>query len=556
MPDAGSPASPPPTRSHLLWPAAGVFAATLVAYFPALRGTFLWNDGDTVAAPALRSWHGLEQIWFQIGATLQYSPVLHSAFWVENRLWGDSPLGYHLVNVLLHATGACLFAAVLRRLAIPGAWLAALIFALHPVCVESVAWIAEQKNTLSTVFYLLSALAYLRFDREREARPYFLALGFFALALLSKSVTATLPGVLVVICWWRRGRLSWWQDIVPLLPWFVLGAGAGLFAAWMERVYVGAQGPAFALTFLDRSLIAGRVIWFYADKLIWPVQLIFIYPRWTIDASAIWQYAFPLGAMALLILLWGWRETTRAPLAAALLFIGSLFPVLGFLNVHAFVFSFVADHFVYLASLGLIALAAAGLARGLFRGSPGMQGVGRVLAAALVVGLGTLTWRQAQTYRDLPTLYRTTLDRNPACWMAHNNLALLLQEGGDLPGAIAHYQEALRLKPDYVEAHDHLGSALAASGRFEEAVPEFEEALRLEPNSADTQNNLGEALIRVNRVSDALEHYQLALRLQPDSAEINTNLGNALFQLGRATEAIEPCRDVAPPQADFARSPQ
>src|SRR6185312_9465318 len=226
---------------------------------------------------------GLGQIWTRPGATQQYYPVVHSAFWLEHRLWGDATLGYHLLNVLLHVTAACLLAAVLRKLAVPGAWLAAFLFALHPVAVESAAWISEQKNTLSTVFYLLAALAYLRFDARRTAGAYALGLLCFLLALFTKSVTATLPAALLLVLWWKRGRLEGRRDVRPLLPWLAAGLAAGAFTAWVERHFVGAQGPAYVLDLPQRCALSGRIIWFYLGKLAWPARLTFIYPHWTID---------------------------------------------------------------------------------------------------------------------------------------------------------------------------------------------------------------------------------------------------------------------------------
>ena len=341
--------------------AAGFLSlVTLVAYWPALRGGLLWDDTAHVTRPELRSLRGLGRIWSELGATQQYYPLLHSAFWVEHRIWGDRVLGYHLTNLVLHVAAALLVVMIVRRLSLPGAWLAGFVFALHPVFANSVAWISEQKSTLSAVFYLGSALAYLYFDRDRWRTEYFLALGLFVLALLTKTVTATLPAALLVVFWWKRGRLDWKRDVYPLLPWFALGAAAGLFTAWVERKFIGAEGPDFTLSLLERCLVAGRVIWFYFGKLVWPQDLVFIYPHWTIDPGVWWQYLFPLGALALLAMLCLVARRRRGPLAAFLFFIGTLFPVLGFLNVYPFVYSYVADHFQYLASLGLIVPLAAG----------------------------------------------------------------------------------------------------------------------------------------------------------------------------------------------------
>ncbi len=221
--------------------AAALVIVVLLVYQPAWQGGLIWDDDAHVTRPELRSWGGLYRIWFDLGATQQYYPLLHSLFWIEYKLWGDATLGYHLVNILLHATAAVMAAAVLRRLKVPGAYLAAAIFALHPVQVESVAWITEQKNTLSAVFYLAAAMLYLRFDQTRKTPLYAGALALFVICLLSKTVTATLPAALLVIFWWQRGRLSWERDGLPLIPFFILGAVAGLFTAWVERTLIGAE---------------------------------------------------------------------------------------------------------------------------------------------------------------------------------------------------------------------------------------------------------------------------------------------------------------------------
>ena len=342
------------TRGSLWWTAGLIAGLTLVSYWPALHGGLVWDDDAHVTKAALRSLSGLGEIWTNLRATQQYYPLLHSAFWVEHRLWGDATLGYHLANVALHATAALLLVLCLRRLGVPGAGLAGLLFAVHPVCVESVAWISEQKNTLSLVFYLLSALAYPRFDRDRGRSAYLLAFVLFVLALLTKTVTATLPAALLVILWWQRGRLSLRRDAAPLAPWFLLAAASGLFTSWVERVVIGAQGAPFDLGPLQRCLLAGRVIWFYLGKLLWPANLMFVYPHWDAAASALGWARCLAAALLLTGALFLLRKRSRGPLAAWLFFTGSLFPALGFFNVYPFLFSYVADHFQYLACLGPI----------------------------------------------------------------------------------------------------------------------------------------------------------------------------------------------------------
>ncbi len=518
-----------------------ILAVTFVAYFPSLGGELLWDDAGHVTSPELQSWSGLWRIWFEPGVTQQYYPLLHSAFWLEHRLWGDATFGYHFVNLLWHAIAACLFVALLRRLAVPGALLAAFLFALHPVAVESVAWISEQKNTLSTVFYLGAALAWLRFEDERRPARYAVATLWFVAALLTKTVTASLPGALLVIAWWRRGRLSWRGDVLPLLPWFAVGAGAGLFTAWFERAGIGAQGADFNLSFVERVLLAGRICWFYLGKLVWPADLMFFYPRWRIDAAAFWQFAFPVAALAFVGGL-AWRARRgrgRGLLAAVLLYGGTLFPVLGFINVYPFVFSYVADHFQYLASLSFFALAAAGLVS---VGRSGQFGLPWPGAQALGVGgialLGVLTWQQSKNYVDSITLYRATLVRNPESWIAHHNLASELTARGEPGEALPHARRALELKPDYPEALNNLGDNLARTGSPAEALPLLERALQLQPRFAQAENTLGVALMGLGRAEEGVRHFQRAIALQPGLAEAHYNLGLAEAQRGDFAAAI------------------
>jgi len=572
------PRKPSPVSRNLWW-CALVLAATLAAYAPALRGGFLWDDSGHVTRADLRPLAGLGRIWCEIGATQQYYPVLHTAFWIEHRLWGDAVLGYHLLNVLLHVTAACLFALVLRRLAVPGAWFAALLFALHPVCVESVAWISEQKNTLSTVLYLAAALAYLRFDQSRSESEsgsggdrmrispgashthvhsrlhvcaYGLATGLFALALLTKTVTATLPAALLVVFWWQGRRLSWRRDVAPLLPWFALGAGCGLLTAHFERRLIGAQGADFALGVVERGLLAGRIFWFYLGKLAWPSDLIFIYPRWHPDPAALWQWLFPAAALALVaaaVLVSRRHPRGRGALAGLLLFAGALFPVLGFFNIYPFLFSFVADHFQYLAALPAFALVAAAGAKA----CAGLPRWGRpVLAGAVAVLLGALTFAQAGMYRDAFALYETTLARNPACWMAHNNLAIALAAAGRVPEAVPHLETALALKPDFAEAENNLGDDLVRLDRVPEAIPHFERALRLQPAYAVAHRNLGIALAMMDRTGEAVPHFARAVEIEPAYADAELDWAVALVQTGRFPAAIPHFERALALAPDFA----
>jgi protein O-mannosyl-transferase len=547
--------------------AAVVVVLSLACYWPVIQGEVLWDDQAHITSPELRPLAGLMRIWLDPHATQQYYPVLHSAFWLEWRLWGDATIGYHLVNILLHALSCCLLALVLQRLrfrngdaVLPPAagWLAAALFAVHPVCVESVAWISEQKNTLSLVFYLLAGLMWLDFHSGRRRWSYWGAWLFFALALGTKSVTATLPAALLVILWWQNGELTWRRDIRPLVPWFLVALVAGLFTAWIERRLIGAEGADFDLSFHDRVLLAPRVIWFYFAKLVWPANLMFVYPRWDVAGTASRWIVYLLGAIGVTVLLWFLRRRSRGPLAAWLFFVGSLFPALGFFNVYPFIFSFVADHFQYLAAMGLLAGFATGIALLLSKASPGARRTGGLFCVALVVALAVLSHRQSRMYRDGETLYRETIARNPGCWMAFNNLAVeLVKSPSGVEEGIACYEAALKIRPDYAEAHNNLAVELAKiPWRKSEAIAHYEQALKIRPDYAEAHGNLAVELgQQPGRESDAVKHYGQALRLKPNYPELHYDLANLLARMpGRELEAIAHYEQALRLNPDFAEA--
>lgn len=541
----------PARRASDVWVFVLIFCVSLIVYWPAVDGALLWDDTAHITPPDLQSLDGLRRIWLERQATQQYYPLLHTAFWVEHQLWGDSVAGYHLTNILLHAFAACLLVVIVRGFRRPAAPLAGLLFALHPVCVEAVAWISEQKSTLSAVFYLASALVYLRFDRDRRKPQYFLAFGLFVLALFSKTVTATLPVALLIVLWWQRGRVEWKRDIAPLVPWVFVGAAAGLFTAWVERTDIGAQGADFNLSIGQRVLIAGRALWFYLGKQLWPSNLTFIYPRWDIRTDIAWQYLFPVGAV--LILIWFAilaRRGQRGPLSALLYFVVTLFPVLGFLNVFPFIYSFVADHFQYLAGLAVVIPAAILLTDFANR----LHGTLRAIVPMVIpLTFATLTWRQSAMYRNPETFYRETLRRNPSAWMAHNNLANLLAH---VPGcsdeALQEYQAAVRLKPDYAEAHYNLANLLIREDP-ESAIAHYRDAVRFKPDFADAHANLATALARTpSRLPEAVAQYQEAIRLQPGLAVTHFDLANALSRMpDRSSEAITEYQKAIELNPDF-----
>jgi protein O-mannosyl-transferase len=517
---------------------AMIILATFGIYWPAMHGRPLLDDNLNLTSPELQSLEGLHRIWTDpaSNAQAQYYPLVHTAFWLQHRLWGDAYFGYHLVNVAWHSFAVVLLYLVLTRLAIPGALLAAAIFAVHPVMVESVAWMSEQKNTMSTAFYLGAMIAYLEFDRSRRRSNYLLALALFAMALLTKTVTLSLPLALLVILWWQRGALSWRRDIMPIIPFVVLGLACGLVTVWVEQKYFVSDGMAYELSLLQRILLAGRAIWFYIGKLVWP-DVIFIYPRWNIDASDWQQWLFPISAIFATVIFWAIRKRWREPLAAWLLFCGTLFPVLGFLNVHYFVYSFVADHFQYLACLPLIALAAAGV-KLLFDRIPKKENWLVAVGCAIVVSaLAARTYFESRAYAGPVVLYQTTIDRNPDCWLAHSNLGLALLEH-DPQAAIEHFREGLRLRPDYVGARQNLANALMATGRLNKAISEMRIVASHQPDNPTVLNTLGAALLQAGEYTEASQQFQRALQLRPDDPMTHYNLGVLQTYAGNTAEAI------------------
>jgi tetratricopeptide (TPR) repeat protein len=379
----------------------------------------------------------------------------------------------------------------------------------------------------------------------------------FILALLTKTVTATLPAALLVVLWWRRGRLSWRRDAAPLLPWFALAAASGTLTAWVERRFVGAEGAAFDLTLAQRCLLAGRVVWFYLGKLAWPADLIFVYPRWDARSAAAGWAGYLAAAVLVTAALWILSRRMRGPLAAWLLFVGSLFPALGFFNVFPFQFSYVADHFQYLASLGIFAAFSAGAVQALGRARPPVRAAGWAFVAVLVAALSILSRTQSRTYADEFTLYTTTLRRNPECWMAQNNLGVWYEGRGDLETAASRYTEALRLKPDYAEAQKNLGGVLLRTpGRLGAAISHFQDALRIKPDLAVAHDGLGNAWLRTpGRLVDAVAEFREAIRLYPDLAEAHNNLGNAYSRMpGRINDAIAQFREALRLKPDYAEA--
>lgn len=579
--------------------------STFLAYLPAINAEFIWDDDDYVTEnQTLRNSEGLFRIWFDTKATPQYYPAVHTTFWIEYQIWGLHPRGYHINNIALHAANATMLLLLLRRLQVPGGWLCAFVFALHPVNVESVAWVTERKNVLSGLFYLLAFHAYWTFQTRRELAQrsawgwYALAFISFICALLSKSVTCTLPAAILLVIYWQRGRLTV-RDVLPTVPIFVAGIAYGLITVQLERDQVGARGPEFAWTFMERCQMAGWAIWHYARTIIWPVNLMFFYPQIQLNRSINWLWVVSAVAVPVIAGL-GIKRWGRAPLVAMLFFGGTLFPALGFINVYPFRYSLVADHFQYLASIGLMVLVVSTSVVLLFP----LQKSASLISAdglrvrqllfrffpygALLGILGTLSWQQCGQYHDVETLWRTTLQKHPKSYPAHNHLAHIELQRGNLSKARQHWVASLTEKPSYnseaeynlliLEGEELLavndaagaldkfrsamrviqlaegrleldgqvtmssaratydaGKALLALGRPVEAEAVIRDSLQREPNAAGTYSILATAFERQGKYAAALQALSVTLKLQP-------NRGNDLRRIAFYLAAIPDAR--------------
>ena len=537
----GSAETPNGEKWKWLW-AGLLLAATIVAYQQVWRAGFIWDDDRYVTAnPLLTAADGLKRIWFSLDSPSQYFPLAYTSFRFEHALWGLNPAGYHWVNILLHGVNALLVWRLLRALRVPGAWLAAALFALHPVQVESVAWITERKNLLMGFFFLLSLVCWVRFV-EAEAKGrwkfYGAALVFYALALFSKTTACTLPAALLLILWLRRKPINL-ARLTQIAPYVVLGLAMGLVSIWWERHHQGTQGEIFSIGPIERILVASHAIWFYLGKLVWPVHLAFSYPRWPIFvADPLAYFWLLLTAVVTLIIWFGRRFTGRSVEVALLFFVATLSPMLGFIMLYTFRYSWVADHYQYLACIGPLALAAAGITIACARLGKAKVPLIALTGAALLVALGVRTWKQGAIYANQETLWRATIAANPKSWMAYNNLATEVLKAGRTDEALLNYRKAIELDPAYAEAHYNLGNALFRVGQMEQAATSYGRALALYPRYAAAHANLGTALLRLGREEEALTQLKAALEIDPRMAVAEQSLGNALLRSGRATEGI------------------
>ena len=523
--------------------AAALGALVAAAYFPAFLAGFVWDDRIFTGTPLVRDWSGLWRIWFspsEIENEAHYWPLLYTTFWLEHKLWGYAPAGYHVVNVLLHFANTLLLWRLLARLAVPGAWVVAAVFAVHPLHVESVAWVMERKDVLSGLFYLAAFSAWVRFTEEprpkRRRRSYLLALAFFVLGLLSKSIVVTLPAALAVWHWWRQGRVTG-ADLHRLAPFFAVG----LAFAVADATFSNTREPvSLGYSVIERVLIAAHALWFYAGKLLWPADLAVIYPHWEVNLADPREWGYVAAAVALAAALWLLRRRIgRGPLAGALFFTVTLSPVLGFVDYGYMQFSFVADRYQYLAGIGVMAVLAGAAAHGAGKlpevGRKGAMGA----AGVVLIVLGTLTWRQAGIYRDGVTFFSHVIAHNPTAREAHRNLGEALTREGRWEEALAAFRIAVELAPEEAREHSNVGAALIKLDRMDEAEEPLRHALALNPRSTYALQNLAAMEVMRQRYGEALGLYRRLAEVSPRNPSAHHGLGTALFYLDRLDEALD-----------------
>ena len=515
--------------------AAALVSAIALAYARVRHAGFIWDDEQHLTQnPVIVGPLSFADIWTSARAV--YYPLVLATFWILHKFVGLNPLPYHLLNVAWHALSALLLWRVLTQLRVRGAWLGAAIWALHPVIVQSVAWITEMKNTQSAVFYLLAISLFLQSRELKYQRVlYWLSVASFAAAITSKPSTVILPAVLALYLWWREGSFRW-RNLRALVPFLFISLVASAWTVWEQKYHAHAIGAEWLQSPLQRILISADAIWFYLLKLIWPYPLIFIYPRWNVDPSRPLAYV-PLVALAIVaIFLFVARNGLLRPVFFAFAyFVIALLPILDFFDVYFFRYSFVSDHFQYLASMGPLALAGAALWTACDR----FEKVPRLaIPSVVLLVLGTLTFHQTAKYLDAVTLYRATLAANPRCWMADYNLAIALKNRAYLNDAITHYRHAIATHADYADAHFNLARLLLEKGEINEALDHYQRAIEIRPSDADAHNNYGSALRELGQIDNAKHEYEIALTLRPDYIEARLNLATVILQKGQTAEAI------------------
>lgn len=511
----GEPARSTRTPIRKLWQSGWIFAILLIAilfaiYWPCLRGDWIWDDQSILLDNPVLNSGGLAKVWTPPGY-LNFWPITYTAYWITFQLWGLTPLPFHLVNVALHGAAALLVWRVLRQLEIPGALLAAAVFAVHPVNVESVAWIGQLKGILSLVFALASLLFFLGYEKNGGRRRYAAALVAFAMSALSKGDALTLPIVFLALDWWQRGRIER-RDLLRVLPFLLLAAAFAGLEIWCQRQGNGSAGRTDGI--FSRAAIAGRAVWFYLWKFACPFDLMPIYPRWQLPARGIIAWLPDALLLAAIAVAWRYRHTWGKPaLAAIVCYIALLLPVLGFVNIDYMYISLVADHWQYLAMIVPSAVLATAVVK-LVRQNQ-CRWIAAAGCAAVLVGLAILSRQETAIYAGPDDFFAAELARNPLCWTAEENLGTMDTNCGRPDKALRHYLRAVELNPDGAHLQYDLGTAFLVRQEFTLAKQRFERALQIDPRLPLANYTLAMVLGCSGDADDAISHLRQELKINP-----------------------------------------
>ena len=521
-------------------PLLAFLTAIFVFYFPALSGEFIWDDVIFSEEKTIHDWSGLWSIWFspyEITQEGHYWPLTYTTFWLEHKLFGLNPLGYHIVNCILYFINVALIWRLLLKLEVPGAWVISMLFTVHPLHVESVAWLIERKSLLSALFYLGAVHVWLRFRESSNLKAYALALGLYALGLLSKSIVVTLPVALLVLLWWKQERVSA-QDLMRLLPFFIVGFAIAL-GDYLFYISIDEQLD-ITYSFWERFLIASQAVWFYVGKLLWPANLMVIYPHWDVSVGNPVAWLFVATTVGVLILLWSYQHRIgKGPLAGVVFFFITLSPILGFVDHKYMMFSPVADRYQYLAGLGLMAVLVGGAVHTMQPHITSFRSVVMGAFAVLIMGLGALTWHQATIYQDGITFFRHIITYNPTARDAHYNLGVALFRSDHVEEAYEASLKSVEFRPSDSLAHSNVAHALILMERYEEAEASLKQALTLNPNNATAWQRYGSLYFEQQRYEEAYEANLKSIELQPDRSTAHLKAAVALFQMKRYEEAEE-----------------
>lgn len=524
-----------------------IIIISIMVYGFFLNNGFIWDDDLYVYNnPFVKSMDGLKTIWFS-RETSQYYPLTYTSFWIEHKFWVLNPFGYHVVNLILHICNSLMIFLILRNLYKRAAFPVALIFAVHPIQVETVAWISERKNLLGFIFFLAALLVYLKFDGTKKTRYYLMAIGFFVCALLSKSVSVCFVCVPILYKWYKDGKVTW-REVKISIPFVIIGLTAAINTIYIEANLAGAKGDAWDLTILEKFVLSGRILLFYIYKLCVPFEFMSFYPRWNVDTSVWWQWTFSIVSLFLLFSLVCYRNKIgRGPATLFIFYIISIFPALGFVNVYPMLFSFVADHFSYFSAPAILLLICATVILVLDKVDKKVPllwtNIVKILKwsvlSIVIIFLCSKSMALNHSYKNLFTFWEEVIRKNPKAWIGHHNLAVLYMNIGELERSESFYEKAIEIRPDYARAYYNLALLYVSSGKQQQAIVSYKKAIEIVPYHVSALNNLGTIYSDMNKYTEAIKFYTKAIEFGPDYLIAHRNLAVAYYNQKKYDLAIK-----------------